>query len=197
MKKPIIIFVALAVVLTTHGLALATEKANQAQSAEVKIALEDVGGGTLDEETNISYQQEQSAYNNFKKEAGLSGSLRVDNFSGAAVYNLALEIPKGRNGFQPQLNLYYNSHDKSGGSWVGLGWSLDLGYIVRSSRKGTNNLYTDNEYTLFLNGKSCDLVLIDSQNNFYGCKVESDYLKIQNTEIRISKIIFTLVLRQN
>ncbi|MBU1131529.1 hypothetical protein KJ840_05355, partial [Patescibacteria group bacterium] len=133
--------------------------------------------GGLDDETSVPYQQEQSAYNNFKKEAGLSGALRVDNFSGAAVYNLNLQIPQGRQGFQPALNLYYNSHDKSPGSWVGQGWSLDLGYIKRSSRRGTNHLYDSDEYTLFLNNKSYDLISLGS--NIYGARVESDYLKIE------------------
>ncbi|MBT3689742.1 hypothetical protein HOE31_04095 [bacterium] len=140
------------------------------------IALFFIFTDNIKAEDNFAYQHEASAQNQFKKEAGFTGSLRVDNFSGAANYNLGLEVPPGRNGIQPSLNLYYNSHDKSPGSWVGQGWSLDLGYVTRTTKEGSNNLYESNEFTLFLNNKSYDLVNLGG--NTYGSKAEGDYLKI-------------------
>ena len=148
----------------------------------LSLAFTFLGIGLVQAE-DIRYQQENSAINNYKKESGLTGNLRVDQFSGAASYVLNLDIPKGRNGFQPSLNLFYNSHDRSFDSWVGQGWSMDLGYVARSTRKGVNNLYTGDEFTLFLNGKSYDLVLIDANENLYGAKMEGDYLHIQFDEV--------------
>src|SRR3989339_1375955 len=113
-----------------------------------------LGSRALAQEEPAGYQQETSAYNNFKKDKGLSGDLRIDQFSGAAVYNYALTAPQGRNGLQPSLNLYYNSHNRSIDSWVGQGWSLSLGAITRSTRKGSDQLYTGSEFSLFLNGSS-------------------------------------------
>ncbi|HLD27479.1 MAG TPA: toxin TcdB middle/N-terminal domain-containing protein, partial [Patescibacteria group bacterium] len=138
-----------------------------------------LGSRALAQEEPAGYQQETSAYNNFKKDKGLSGDLRIDQFSGAAVYNYALTAPQGRNGLQPSLNLYYNSHNRSIDSWVGQGWSLSLGAITRSTRKGSDQLYTGSEFSLFLNGSSCDLALIDQQNQQYGCKAEAAFNKVE------------------
>src|SRR3989344_1934705 len=126
-----------------------------------------------------AYQQEKSAFNNYKKEAGLTGTLRVDQFSGAASYNLGLDIPAGRNGLNSSFLLAYNSHDKSNDSWVGQGWGLDFGFIQRSTKKGVNNLYVSNEFTLSLGGQSADLILVDEENHLYAPKQESAFLKIQ------------------
>jgi len=126
-----------------------------------------------------AYQQEKSANNGFKNEAGLTGSLRVDQFSGSASYNLPLNIPAGRNGLNPSLNLFYNSHDRSVDSWVGQGWSLDFGYIQRSSKIGTNNLYETDQFTLNFGGNAREIVLVDEQNRLYASKEESDFLKIE------------------
>ncbi|MDP2586866.1 MAG: SpvB/TcaC N-terminal domain-containing protein, partial [Candidatus Komeilibacteria bacterium] len=131
------------------------------------------------EEEGGAYQQEKSANNSFKKQAGLTGQLRVDQFSGAASYNIGLEAPAGRNGLNPSLLLAYNSHDKSGDSWVGQGWSLPLGSISRTSKRGTNNLYTSNEFTLFLGGSAKEIIEIDADNRLYAPKEESDFLQIQ------------------
>ncbi|MFA6304855.1 MAG: SpvB/TcaC N-terminal domain-containing protein, partial [Patescibacteria group bacterium] len=125
------------------------------------------------------YQQEKSADNSFKNEAGLTGQMRVDQFSGAASYNIGLEVSPGRSGLNPSLSLFYNSNDKSNDSWVGQGWSLPLGNIQRTSRRGTNNLYTSNEFSLFLNGQSKEIIEIDANNHIFAPKEESDFLKIQ------------------
>ncbi|MCX6785662.1 MAG: FG-GAP-like repeat-containing protein, partial [Candidatus Komeilibacteria bacterium] len=131
------------------------------------------------EENPGAYQQEKSADNSAKKTAGLTGNLKVDQFSGAASYNLGLDIPAGRNGLNPSLLLAYNSYDKANDSWVGQGWNLDFGFIQRSTKQGTNNLYTGNEFTLSLGGQSADLIEVDSENHLYAPKEENNYLKIQ------------------
>ncbi len=50
----------------------------------------------------------------------------VSSFIGAATYNIPIEVPKGRNGIQPNLSLYYDSYSSNG--WIGVGWDLNMGY---------------------------------------------------------------------
>jgi uncharacterized repeat protein (TIGR01451 family) len=106
-------------------------------------------------------------------------SFQTDLFAGSASYALNLEVPSGPSGLAPALTLSYNSgavnamlSDGSPGTWVGAGWSLDLGYIAYS--KGAD------EYSLVLNGASYKLKEHDSQNHLYHTVPES-FLKIQKT----------------
>jgi len=61
---------------------------------------------------------------------------QTDLHTGAATYSYPIEVPPGVAGFQPEINLTYNSagvdemkNKKDVGSWVGIGWSLGLGSI--------------------------------------------------------------------
>ncbi len=62
---------------------------------------------------------------------------QVALFSGAATYNVPIDVPPGRGGLQPQLALTYNSRQMEGilgwtqAGWVGLGWNLDMVSISR------------------------------------------------------------------
>jgi hypothetical protein len=91
-------------------------------------------------------------------------AFQVGLFSGAAQYAHPIVGPPGPGGWQPNLVLTYNSQvvdsatNKTQASWVGMGWSLDTGYIERNMR-GTWKLLTDDTFTLVLNGVSYGLVL--------------------------------------
>jgi RHS repeat-associated protein len=67
-------------------------------------------------------------------------AFQVSEFTGAGSYSLPIEVPAGRGGFQPSVSLNYNSQvvDNSSlstqASWVGMGWSLDVGSIEIDSR---------------------------------------------------------------
>jgi hypothetical protein len=54
--------------------------------------------------------------------------------TGSLTEALALEVPQGRKGIQPKLNLLYNSN--GGLSPAGLGWLLDVGHIEPDSTDG-------------------------------------------------------------
>lgn len=74
------------------------------------------------------------------------------NNSGSASVNYPLNIPKGRNGLQPQLNLAYQNG--TGSSWLGQDWNLSIPCISIETRWGVP-LY-DKKYqseTYLLNGQ--------------------------------------------
>ncbi len=87
----------------------------------------------------------------------------VNLHSGAAVYSYPIEIPPGPGGFQPKLELTYNSgsvdemkNKQATASWVGTGWSLSLGKITYDLNK--------REYYLDFGSGSYKLVSTDGIN---------------------------------
>lgn len=87
-------------------------------------------------------------------------SFQVASFTGAATYSLPIEVPPGPGGFAPSLNLTYNSQivDQSTlhtqASWVGMGWSLDTGYIELAPFRGITDTHLLN-----FNGISTRIVM--------------------------------------
>ncbi len=75
-----------------------------------------------------------------------------DLFSGAASYAYPIEVPAGRNGLQPSVNLVYSSRAMDGLLDIGaidpgpiaLGWSLNFMDIVR---EGVHDWYDGAHYT--------------------------------------------------
>ena len=61
-------------------------------------------------------------------------NFQADLFTGRFSYSVPIVVAPGRQGAQPALNLGYNS--SGGNGWCGLGWTLDVGYIQRDTRKG-------------------------------------------------------------
>lgn len=88
---------------------------------------------------------------------------QVSLYTGAATYAYPIQVPPGPGGFQPQLQLTYNSQvvdgatNKTQASWVGMGWSLETGYIERDMNNGTKTT-TDDTFLLVLNGSSYRLL---------------------------------------
>ena len=81
--------------------------------------------------------------------------------SGASVFSYPLELPPGPGGFKPKLELTYNSgsvdemkNKRDMGSWVGIGWNLNMGRISYD--------LDDTRYYLELNGASYEIVSSDN-----------------------------------
>jgi hypothetical protein len=88
---------------------------------------------------------------------------QVNLHSGAATFSYPLELPPGPGGFQPRIELTYNSasvdemkNKRDMGSWVGIGWNLQLGRISLDT--------LGKKYYLELNGASYELVALDETN---------------------------------
>jgi len=94
-------------------------------------------------------------------------------FTGAATIRIPIIVPPGRNGMQPNLSLVYNSYQRNG--WIGVGWSLDMGSIQRSTKRGLD--YNGTDFVASLNGSSSELIHVSGGD--YGAKIEESFSKYQ------------------
>jgi len=99
---------------------------------------------------------------------------QVNLNSGSATFSYPIELPPGPGGFQPKLNLNYNSasvdemkNKQDVGSWVGIGWSLDFGSISYDAN-------TDSYY-LNINDSSYQLIATDQTQKNYHTNPEQYY----------------------
>ena len=86
------------------------------------------------------------------------------NNKGTVNLSYPLNIPAGRRGMQPNLNITYNSAGGSG--WLGLGWNLNVSEITVETRWGVP-LYDENQEseTYLLDGET--LVTFDGDDFQY------------------------------
>jgi hypothetical protein len=147
----------------------------------------------VDKETNtlIGYTDHFTPFD-YKAESWESArlptvdSFAVAQFTGAAAYSFPFQLPAGLGGWQPSLALSYNSqtvdsaNSLTQASWVGMGWSLDTGYIQRNMGDMVNYYgdYVggainddsdtghdlDDTFSLVLNGQSWRLLRIPDQD---------------------------------
>ena len=113
-------------------------------------------------------------------------SFQPDLFTGRATTAIPLAVPPGRKGIQPSLALAYSSSGRNG--WVGVGWSLEVGAIERSTKRGVprydaSDTFTPPQqvgagFTLSFQGIASDLVRIP--DGTYRLKDEGLFLKIGN-----------------
>jgi len=97
-----------------------------------------------------------------------------DMFTGSFSHGIPLAVPAGRKGLQPALGLSYRS--ANGNSWVGLGFSLNPGYIVRSTRLGPPT-YDNTKDTFYFNTDAGSTELVHLVDNLYQAKIESSFSK--------------------
>jgi len=79
--------------------------------------------------------------------------LENDEFTGAFLYQYEFKLPPGRNGLTPELELLYNSSAKNNDSYIGYGWELNIPYIQRANLRGTERLYSTEDYVSSLEGE--------------------------------------------
>ncbi|MFC1709658.1 SpvB/TcaC N-terminal domain-containing protein, partial [Candidatus Omnitrophota bacterium] len=72
-------------------------------------------------------------------------------FTGALTYSIPIAVSAGRKGIQPNIALAYSS--QSGNGALGMGWSLDLGSIERSTKNGVPK-YNSSDTFIFKSGGS-------------------------------------------
>ncbi len=112
---------------------------------------------------------------------------QVSQFTGDATYEIPLYVPLGAGGLVPELTLRYSSgqiadqrmasgkmrdreHPSGQPGWVGQGWSLDFGYIVRDTNDdplGDLIDYGTHDYYLTMAGVSDKLVKVSGTDTYY------------------------------
>ncbi len=81
--------------------------------------------------------------------SGLGEKFSPDLHTGTGNFSIPISIPKGRNGFQPELNLQYSTGNPNG--ILGLGWNLSIPNVSRKTSKGIP-VYDDCKDTFVLSG---------------------------------------------
>ncbi len=94
-------------------------------------------------------------------------------FTGRAATSIPIIVPPGRRGIQPQLALSYSSGEQNGP--LGVGWSLDVGYIEQNTTHGVPRYDDADTYSFMFLGMSSDLVKIP--DGTYRAKDEGSFLK--------------------
>jgi hypothetical protein len=97
-----------------------------------------------------------------------------DMFTGAFSHAIPITVLPGRKGIQPALALTYRSSNTN--SWVGLGFSLNPGYIVRSTKLGPPT-YNDTQDTFYFVTDAGTTELVNLIDNLYQAKIESSFTK--------------------
>ena len=102
-----------------------------------------------------------------------SGTMLPDLFTGTMSHTIPLVVPPGRHGIDPGLALTYQS--TNGESWVGVGWTLEVGAIERSARHGV--IYTGDDYVFRMAGATVDLVATSTGE--YRAKIEAAFTRLR------------------
>ncbi len=97
-----------------------------------------------------------------------SNQASVDQASGALQYSYLIVIPPGRSGLQPDLKLSYSSQSSDENGAFGLGWNIGLPSISRVNKTGSQQLYTQNNFSSSLSGE-----LVDLGSGNFGSKVDN------------------------
>ncbi len=97
-----------------------------------------------------------------------------DMFTGSFSHAIPITLSPGRKGLQPNLALVYLSSNPN--SWTGLGFSLNPGYIIRSTRLGPPT-YIDTQDTFYLVTDLGATELVHLTENLYQAKIESGFSK--------------------
>lgn len=109
--------------------------------------------------------------------APIGGGVKIplpDMLTGAFSHAVPITVSPGRKKIQPGLGLAYRSG--GGNSWVGYGFSLNPGYIVRSTRLGPP-IYNDEQDTFYLITDAGTTELVHLIDNLYQAKIESAFSK--------------------
>ncbi|MDD5540426.1 MAG: SpvB/TcaC N-terminal domain-containing protein [Candidatus Marinimicrobia bacterium] len=107
----------------------------------------------------------------------IGGGVKIplpDLLTGAFSHSFPITVPPGRKGMQPSISLVYRSSNAN--SWLGVGFDLKPGQIVRSTRLGVP-AYDDTKDTFYLITDAGTTELVHLVDNLYQAKVESSFTR--------------------
>lgn len=114
------------------------------------------------------------------------GLVKPSLFTGAATTNVPIVLPPGTRGVQPDLSLSYNSGRGRGNA--GVGWSLELSRITRSTKYGTDLVqsWCPAQAVYLLDGEELVPSLGPTESNGLGCDAARYYARTDHFQ----KILF-------
>jgi YD repeat-containing protein len=117
---------------------------------------------------------------------GIGEKFSPDLHTGTGNYSVPIDLPQGRNGFQPSLNLVYSTGN--GNSPFGLGWSMSIPGITRKTDKGVP-LYDDDKDVFILSGNE-DLVPVEINGDAtrYQPRTEGSFARITHIKRPVDNI---------
>lgn len=100
-----------------------------------------------------------------------------DPFTGAMVFQVPLNIPPGRHGMQPNLQLIYRSSGPD--NEAGHGWTVELGSIERNTRLGLN--FSSDDFVFRVGGATQELVFTTTGSGYreYRAKIEGPFTRFR------------------
>lgn len=107
----------------------------------------------------------------------IGGGVKIplpDLLTGAFSRSFPIAVAPGRKGIQPSLALVYRSSNAN--SWLGMGFDLRAGHIVRSTRLGVPT-YDDVQDTFYLVTDAGTTELVHLVDNLYQAKIESSFTR--------------------
>ncbi|MDV0446472.1 hypothetical protein MsAg5_03110 [Methanosarcinaceae archaeon Ag5] len=109
-----------------------------------------------------------SSYTSPEVDFGLTNDAYLTSlFSGAAVYSYPIQVPKGIAGFEPKVEIVYNSQGAGRTyGWLGDGWQLNDNYIQRDVNFTPLNT-SDDKFKLTFDGQSYDLIYNATEGRYH------------------------------
>lgn len=96
--------------------------------------------------------------------SGIGETFSPNLFTGTGNFSIPIDLPPGRNGFQPELNLVYSSGNGNGP--FGLGWALSIPGVARKTARGIPQYHDaasdQKELDTFILSGAEDLVPVES-----------------------------------
>ena len=102
--------------------------------------------------------------------SGIGEKFQANAVTGTGTMGVPIPVSPSRSGFEPRLNLTYDSGQ--GNSVFGLGWSVDIPSITRKTSKRLPKYLDSEESDVFLLSGAEDLVPVDGQEGYYRPRIE-------------------------
>src|SRR3989344_3247054 len=154
-----------------------TESSEVVEEIPILETTEEKSKEELKEEEQTMTMASESTSNFENLTAGLTkigkNILKTDETTGALNYSYDIVTPPGRNGLQPDLKLNYNNQQADNyQNLIGYGWNINIPYIERINKTGTDKLYTEKYFYSSLSGE-----LVNAGGSTYRAKVDNgEYL---------------------
>ena len=110
---------------------------------------------SIETESTLSALSSETDYLDFNRYDVLKNNKlpEADIYTGALTYAVPITVPPGRNSMTPDLALTYNSQKIESSSLFGSGWGINIPFIKRLNKQGTEKLFESNTYYSSFDGE--------------------------------------------